>query len=195
MTCVVGLQAPQGVLLAADTAAISGWDIRTLGVDAAKVWQQGGIAWGFAGDARWSQLVRYRYEAPEPPCESAQVLPWLIGTVVPQLETLARDAGFWFAREERKPPQCGQRGLIACRGQLYRLACDLTVHTVDGGHDAVGGGEDYALGALDAMASLAVPETYSAAAWHQHQVEVALTSAASRNIGVQAPFTFVWAEA
>lgn len=194
MTCIVGLQTPRGVLLAADTAAVSGWDIRTLGADSLKVWQQGGLAWGFSGDARWSQLVRYRYQVADAPRESAAVLPWLIGTVAPQLEALARDAGLWFAREERKPPQCGQRGLIACRGRLYRLTCDLTVHMVAESHEAVGSGEDYALGALDATAQVEPPERFSLAAWHQHRAELALASASARNIGVRAPFTFVWAE-
>ena len=69
MTCVVGLIGERKVLMGADSAGVSGLDLRTRADP--KVFQLGGLLCGFTTSFRMGQLLRWKWQIPARPEKQA----------------------------------------------------------------------------------------------------------------------------
>ncbi len=168
MTCIAAVEHNGTVTIGADSAV--SWGVSTTICSERKVWSRRGAVWGYAGECRADNLIRHvnvaRYGGGDP-------WRWLLGEVVPMIDTAFGDVGLEPA---------GMDLLIGVGGQIFNVDCKLGVHGVGCGYHAGGSGCDYALGALSAL-----PATMGA----RTRVKKALEAAARHCTTVAAPFSFV----
>jgi len=145
MTCIVGLKTTNGVILGGDSAASTWNTVRTLAYS--KVFSKDGTLYGFTGTIRMGQLLRYSFQ---PPARDGQeVMAYLVTRWTDALRTTFKDAG--FASKENEVER-GGHFLIGYDRRLFHIEGNYQVFEASDGFDAVGSGEEYALGALHATA-------------------------------------------
>lgn len=179
MTCVVGIEDGERVIIGADSAGVAGYAI-TIRADE-KVWRSGEFVFGFTSSFRMGQLLRYNLTPPRRPPESASQRDrdrWMTTEFIDAVRTTLKDGGF------AKIDNGVERGgifLVGWRGTLYRVESDFQVGRAAVGEDAVGCGDELALGALFATRGQAA----------RGRVRKALEAAATYSTGVAPPFRTV----
>lgn len=170
MTCVLGVETPNGVWLGSDSYLGSDEDWRD-GLDGPKWFDWGGARFAYSGALRPAQLIA-RASAPRRPRgdeDDGAYLARLIET----------------ARRVHKAHDVVRRDmdlswLLAYRGRLYMVMDDYALVRSAHGYAACGAGEKYALGALAATAKAGLdPAT---------RVRRALAAAARHSNSVAEPF-------
>jgi len=179
VTCIVGVETPDGVLLGGDSAGISGW-VRTHRADP-KVFAHGaGYVIGFTTSFRMGQLIRYA-DLPKPLDRQGDDLDRFMATeFVDAVRQVLKDGG-WAARD--KDREDAGTFLAGVNGRLFKIADDYQVGRPLDGYDAAGCGWELALGSLHTTASLTVPPV--------ERVGLALGAAAHHSAAVHGPFTVV----
>ncbi len=172
MTCIVGLVTKQRVYIGADSASVHGWTRRETRLR--KVFRRGPFLIGYTTSFRMGQLLEHQLRvAPQP--KNVNDMSYLVTYFIENVRQLLKERG--FAKVESNNESGGQF-LLAYRGHLYSVDSDFQVGEMADGFDAIGGGADFALGALQATKSLA-PRT---------RVRRALEVASHFNMGVCPPF-------
>ena len=177
MTCIVGVETADGVILGGDSAGASGWSL-TLRADQ-KVFQRGAYVMGFTTSFRMGQLLRYSGSLSEP--TGWDVDRFMVDTFVPEVRAILRDGG-WLKDDNGR----GEGGdfLVGIAGRLYAVHSDFQIARTHDGYAAVGCGADLALGSLHATLD-SQHLTAEARTW------TALQAAAHHSAGVAAPFHMV----
>ncbi|MGZ4663611.1 MAG: hypothetical protein ACXV5Q_00795 [Frankiaceae bacterium] len=174
MTCIVGIESAEGVLIGGDSAGVGGWSL-TLRADD-KVFTRGAYAFGFTSSYRMGQLLRYTGTLSEP--DHWDVDRFMVATFVPEVRTILRDGG-WIASKEGR--DVGGMFLVGIVGRLYAIDSDFQIARSNDGYNSVGCGSDLALGAM--RATRGKPD--------RERLEIALEAAAHHSAGVAGPFHFV----
>lgn len=174
MTCVIGIETPSGVVMAADSLSVQGWakDFSTT----EKIFRVGPFTIGGCGHMRATQLVRHTLKV-QPPAEDPDLYPYMVGEFVPALRACLSEGG--YAHKENEVETARESSwLVGVNKQLFYIGSDYCTSRSKRGYDAIGSGSAYACGVLHALAD-------------EHplkQCEVALSAAAEHNIGVAPPF-------
>lgn len=176
MTCIAGVADGSGVWIGGDSAGVSGW-LSHVRADA-KVFERGPFLMGFTTSFRMGQLLRYGLDVPNHP-EGMDDAEFLSTVFVDAVRRCLKDGG--FAKRESEV-ESGGIFLLGYRGRLWRVDSDYQVVETEEGVDAVGSGNEVALGALWA----------TAADDPEDRIWTALEAAAHYNMGVRAPFTVVY---
>lgn len=175
MTCIVGLQHADGVMMGGDSAGVSGWDL-TVRADP-KVFRNGDFLIGFTSSFRMGQVLQYDWSPPECP-EHSDDFTYLVRDVVKSLRTVLKDAG--CARNE-SGEESGGAFLLAYRARLYVIESDFQVGLPAKGYAAVGCGAQLARGSLcSTLAVTSLPP--------EEHVRLALQAAEAHSAGVCGPF-------
>jgi hypothetical protein len=177
LTCIVGLQAPEGgVLLGGDSAGLSGW-VRTHRADP-KVFANGSFVIGFTTSFRFGQLLRFA-DLPKPLDRTGEELDrFMVTDFVNCVRQTLKDGG--WSKKENEREDAGTF-LVGRNGVLFKVSDDYQVGRSLDGYDAAGCGWELALGALHATRRRR-PED---------RVRVALEAAAYHSGGVHPPFVVV----
>jgi len=172
MTCVVGLVHQKTVFIGVDSAAVQGWTRRTSKVP--KVFRRGPFLIGYTTSFRMGQLLEHHLEVP-PQDAGQDDMGYMVTQFIEKVRALLKEKG--FTKVEQNTEKGGQF-LVGYKGQLYTVESDFQVGHHAEGYDAIGGGADFALGAMRALAD--VPP--------QKRLKKALEVAAFFNMGVSPPF-------
>lgn len=171
MTCIVGVQYHDTVLIGADSASVDGWEL-TIPPDP-KVFHRGPFLIGYTTSWRMGQLLRYRLDVPDHPV-GVDDHEYLATLFVDAVRDCLKAGG--FAKKENEA-ETGGEFLVAYRGGLYVVQSEYQVLTAPE-YMAVGAGGTVALGAL--CAGVDFPPLM--------RVEQALKAAERHSIGVRGPW-------
>lgn len=142
MTCIVGLETPDGVWMGGDSAAAEGWNIYTSRL--LKVFRRGQFLIGYTTSFRMGQLLQYRLSV-EPQARGQTDLEYMATTFVDAVRDCLKSGG--FAKVENEQWEGGQF-LVGYRTELYIVDSDFQVNSSDDTYTAIGCGANVALGAL-----------------------------------------------
>lgn len=154
MTCIVGLQYENDVVLGADAVGSDGWLQRAYTTSKLVVLPAQQLAFGYTTSYRAGELIRRKLpEAglPMPPHAPGDDVWRYVLDVVEVLRTIWKEGGYMTLKDS---VESGAQLLIACRGRLYSVNPDLSVLSSADGYDAVGNGCLAALGSLHTSACL-----------------------------------------
>ena len=178
MTCIVGLEHAGVVYIGGDSAGVAGLSISSRADG--KVFTNGPMAFGFTTSFRMGQLLRYALKVPfQQPDETDDQ--YMVTTFVNEVRKCLKDGG--YAKKENEAEQGGQF-LVGYKGRLYCLDSDYQVGRSRHPYDAVGCGQDIALGAMHALHQKGVANAAEA-------IRAALLAAEEFSAGVRAPFEIV----
>ena len=151
MTCIVGMEVPEGVILGADSATSSGDHVRITARK--KLWKAGEFGFATCGSIRMSQILKYHLDLPGTPSPKASVAlrdQWMVREFIPAVRTVMEENAFLHT-EKGIEGISGGSFLVAWRGKLYSIYGDLQVAREINGVNALGSGYAYAHGALHAL--------------------------------------------
>jgi ATP-dependent protease HslVU (ClpYQ) peptidase subunit len=180
MTCVVGLETKEGVLIGADAAAVNQATLELDRVVAPKVWryEDEPIIVGYTASFRFGQILQYHLEVSQPPTEKEDLMAWVVTDFIGAARQALRQGGWLKIEGDRE--QTGEM-LVGVRQCLFYVGCEWEVVRASRGYNAVGCGGDYAKGSLYATIANGYPP--------EKRIREALCSAAEHSAGVVPPFT------
>lgn len=168
MTCIVGIEEEGRVILGADSAGVAGYSIRRR--SDSKLFRAGDLIGGFTGSFRMGQVLRNHLKVPKGMRPERD-----LGDIC---RDLFREHG---CLAEKDGVAAGTCFLFGWKGRLYEMESDFQVGRIMEGFNAVGCGDDLALGAMFAAPDLVAKE----------RVRCALKAAARFSAGVVGPFRFI----
>jgi hypothetical protein len=171
VTCIVGVEQDGRVYIGGDSAGVAGYSL-TIRADT-KVFRVGPYIMGFTTSFRMGQLLRYRLEVGQP--TGWDVDRFMATTFVDAVRACLSDGG--FLRSDSGVEQGGSF-LVGIQGRLYAVHSDFQIAKSLTGYDAVGCGEELALGSLHGTSELD-PKS---------RVLKALAAAEAHSAGVSGPF-------
>jgi ATP-dependent protease HslVU (ClpYQ) peptidase subunit len=144
MSCVVGIARKDVILIGADLYSCR--DNRVMiDVDQKVFGVQGKMIVGYSGNRRAGQVVEQDLHIPRrrKAWSDAQ---FITKSILPQIVRTIRQHRIYENDEKKTPPDI--TFLIAYMGSLYRVESAMDISIPKDGYDAIGAGEEYALGSL-----------------------------------------------
>lgn len=182
MTCVVALRHEGVIYMGCDSAGVGGWYSRQNRVDP-KIYRVGEMLIGFTTSFRMGQLLGYSLTAPhhhpDVPIEK-----YMATTFVDAVRACLK-AGGWASKD--KEVEIGGNFLVAYKGRIFEIQSDYQVAEGHEAYNAVGCGQDLALGSFY-TSDLSVLGTGDQAELARIRVRTALAAAAAFSAGVHPPF-------
>lgn len=145
MTCIVGLETPEGVFIGGDSAGSNGQLLHIRADE--KVFHNGPFIMGFCGSFRMGQLLRYSLQLPEFQ-EDQDLMQFMCVDFINAVRTCLKEGGF---AKNQAGNESGGLFLVGFKNRLFRVDSDYQVGLIADGYAAIGSGEGYALGALHAL--------------------------------------------
>ena len=194
MTCIVGLQSGKSVLIGGDSAGTSGnLSQRILGDK--KVFNKGKFVFGVCGLPKVIDAIRYTFDIPEQD-KSEEDRAYISATFLPAFKECLKEAGCFAGEHDREESgheesESNQDNLeevfvgavlFGYKGKLYRIESNFQIITNAYEFDAVGSGQDIAIGALHSSKKNSNAKK---------RILSALEASAINNAGVRPPFTIV----
>lgn len=142
MTCIVGVAEQGSVWIGGDSAGVAGW-VLAVRKDA-KVFTRGPMVFGFTTSFRMGQILRYSLHIPDHR-ESLPVEEYMATLFVDAVRTALKEGGY---AEKQHSRESGGTFLVGYQGRLFQIGEDYQVGESTHGFDAVGSGNEIALGAL-----------------------------------------------
>lgn len=180
MTCIVGLEHKGKVYMGGDSAGVSGLAITVRGDE--KVFKNGPFLMGFTTSFRMGQILRYAFRPPIQP-KGKSDMKFLVTDFVNAVRKAYKASGYLKKSGDQ---EYGGTFLLGYKSKLYCVDSDFQVGYSRDAYQAVGCGEDYALGAMHATEGLAAGGLDP-----KKRVEMALQAAAHFSGGVTPPFTIL----
>jgi ATP-dependent protease HslVU (ClpYQ) peptidase subunit len=175
MTAIVGLVDQGKVWMGADSVGSDGQHLMQRSDE--KIFRRGPYLIGFTSSFRMGQLIRYRADLPEPYDWEHDLVAFMSTRFVDAIRECLQQYG--FAKIDNNV-QTGGVFLVGFRGAVYQIESDYQVGLRSCGWDAVGSGEQVALGSLHSTAVMKIgPEA---------RIRMALEAAAELNAHVRGPF-------
>lgn len=175
MTCIVGIATEGKIILGADSAGVSGLDMRIR--KDRKVFLNGELIIGGTSSFRMLQLLQFNLTPPAI-VEGQEPYAYAVRALVPAIRDTLKSGGYAITNSGREE---GGVFIVGFRGCLFTIHSDFQVAECIDDITAVGCGEGYAMGAMHAL-SQADPMT---------RLQAGLNAAAAFSAGVCAPFHFV----
>lgn len=176
MTCIVGLECEEGVVIGGDSAGVSGMDM-TVRADE-KVFRVGPFIMGFTSSFRMGQLLRYSLRVPDHYNDESDYQ-YMVTSFIDAVRECLEEGGWKKKKDER---ESGGSFLVGYRGRLYEVDSDFQVGMNVCGYAAVGCGHAYAMGSLYAT------DYQDKRPFAIHRVRRALEAAETFSAGVAGPF-------
>lgn len=168
MTCIVGIVEKGHVYIGGDSASSNTKWIKTK--KDSKVYKRGDFIVGMSGRCYVIQEIKHSFIFPWD-TENLTPMEFMIRNFIPALKTFLKAV-------HRKFDECSM--IIGYKHHLFTVCDDLTVHEWINDFDAVGSGEEYAIGALHALTNTSIPT--------KEKVERALAASAEYCKNVKPPF-------
>lgn len=177
MTAIAGIIDNGRVHLAGDSAVTRGWGLALK--PSGKLFRHGPYVIGVSGSLRAAQLLQHAFTPSEPPA-GKQLAGFMATAFVDGMRSALKDGGHATATNSEEAAVITM--LVGVHGRLFKVCGDYGVCEGSEPFDAVGCGEEFALGALHATEGLG---------WKpRKRLRAALEAAERFSAGVRAPFTF-----
>ena len=148
MTCIIGLEHEGEVYIGADSAATTGWSIEP--VVWPKVFQREAFLIGCTGSLRPAQILQYYLEVrPQHPDEPDEQ--YIARAFIDAVRTCLKAQGYATVDDNREK---GSTFLVGYNGGAYHIGNDYGIVRSRDGFIATGCGDEYAMGAMAALADL-----------------------------------------
>ena len=184
MTCIVAVKHNRKIYIGGDSLGSNSGLQKVVRADE-KVFIKGDMIFGFCGSFRMGQILRYVMTAPDRPMGISD-MEYLVAHWIPALIDTFDENGFRGSKDvdDHEETRTGGTFLLGYNGTLYQIESDFQVGIPSDQCDAIGCGDDLALGAMYASKKAGVkdPETILTAA---------LEAAEKYSAGVQRPFTIL----
>ncbi|MFA5584618.1 MAG: hypothetical protein WDA09_10430 [Bacteriovoracaceae bacterium] len=178
MTCIVGWAEKDNVWIGGDSAGVAGYSLTQRADE--KVFKKGEFIFGFTSSFRMGQLIRYKLDIPR--MEEGQDIDDFLHTKF--LDSIIHCfKANQFARLENNEIK-GGTFLFGFRGRLYQVEGDFQIGKQYFNFDAVGCGQDIALGCLFGLSKTTIMRP-------EDRLMVALEAAETYSAGVRKPFHIV----
>lgn len=175
MTCVIGLETPDGVWIGADSAGSTPYGSQTLRADT-KVFRHGPMLFGFCGSYRMGQLLRFNLELTPQPA-GMKDYEYMVRHVIEDVRDCLKYGGFTWVE---KNTETGGNFLVAYNDRLYEVEEDFQVGVSSRSYVAIGSGGEVASGAMAILSDGDLPPT--------KQIKRALKVASEHDAFVAPPF-------
>jgi hypothetical protein len=174
---IAGLVCQGKVWLGADSAGVSGSDL-TIRKDP-KIFRKDGMLFGFTSSFRMGQLLQYKLEIPKIPMRDHEISleHYMTTTFVDAVRQCLKDGG--YAKTDNGV-ETGGWFLVGTRGRLFCVMGDFQVGENLASYNAIGCGDDLALGSLDTTQGLDMHP--------RERILRALKAAENWCTGVRSPF-------
>lgn len=174
MTCIVGLVSNGRVFIGGDSAGVGGYSL-TVRNDR-KVFTVGDFVMGFTSSFRMGQLLAHSFHPPKPR-QGVDVFAYMVTDFVDAARQTMKTGG--YAKVKDSHSEEGGTFLVGYQARLFCVESDFQVGETVHGFDAVGCGDQLALGSLHSTSSMEDPEA---------RIREALRVAELCCAGVRAPF-------
>lgn len=178
MTCIVGIEAEDGIYIGGDRAAVGGSNIET--ASAPKIFRKKDFIYGFAGSFRQGQVLQYVLE--EPANNRKHVMEYLLKDYIPMIRLTFEDEGILITESETNEESIDSF-ILAYRDTLYIIDEDLHVNTFECKYLSIGIGSEYAIGSL---------HTTRRHKKTKNRIDKALKAASAHCPGVMPPFDIIF---
>lgn len=145
MTCIVGLVEGNSVYMGADSAATRDYETRALN-GPRKLIRVSDFLIGYTTSFRMGQILEHHLSVRPQGKESD--FAYMVTAFVEAVRDSLKTHGYSEINNNR---ESGGTLLIGYHGHLYKMISEFSVLEVNDGFDAIGCGEDYALGVLYAL--------------------------------------------
>lgn len=174
MTCIAGVVQSGKVFIGGDSAGVGGLSL-SVRADK-KVFKNGEFLFGFTSSFRMGQVLQYAFTPPKQHPDK-DTMAFMVTDFVDSVRSAFSIAG--VARKDSEVESCGTF-LVGYKGRLFSIHDDYQVAEALCGYDAVGCGEDIALGSLYATEDMVDGKA---------RVSRALHAAEAHSAGVRGPFS------
>lgn len=172
MTTIVGLVKDGCAIMGADSQVTDG-DRKNNHIKMEKITKNNGYLIGGSGDAQPCDILQHIFVPPVPNAtQKKDMYKFMITTFVPAMREVLEENGW---KPSTKDEDSGFSTLVAYDGQIFDIGDDFSVLMNDTGIYGIGNGSKYAIGALEAGAT----------------VEKALEIAANNDIYTSGPFLVI----
>lgn len=178
MTCIVGIQQGNTVYLGGDSAATGG-DLSQMVIADKKVFVNGDIAFGICGSPKIIDPLMFTKFPKQP--KGMGDREFVSTQLVPSIKDAFAKAGC-MRMDEKHGEHFEGAILFGIAGKLYRMEPNFQLLTDAYGFDAVGSGQDIAIGSLHATKGNRNARS---------RIMKALEASAIANAGVRPPFVVV----
>jgi len=175
MTCIVGWIGKDRVYVGGDSARAEGWQVRQTSIN--KVLKKENFLFGYTTSFRMGQIIQHHVKLPERK-KLQPILDYLVVDLIEAIRKQLTEKGFTKKQDNR---ETGGSFIIGCSEGIFRVDADFQVNSASDGLEAVGCGEDYALGAMKALNNVS----------DKQRIQRALETAAYFCGGVLPPFTIL----
>jgi hypothetical protein len=174
MTCIVGMVHHGIVTIGGDSAGTSSSHQQTLRADP-KIFRVDNFLFGCTSSFRMMQLLRYSLDLPK--LEDDDIFRYMVTVFIAAVRDCFKNGGYATTENGQEN---GGRFLVGVQGHLFRVQESYQVEETLNHYDAIGSGDDNALGALYALQHV---EMQPGA-----KITLALEAAAAHNSTVRPPF-------
>ncbi|RQS84351.1 MULTISPECIES: hypothetical protein [Burkholderia cepacia complex] len=172
MTCIVALRHSDRVYMGADSAGVAGWSMSERADP--KIYRVGPFLIGFTTSFRMGQLLGHSLTVPTQP-DDVDTFAFMCTTFVDAVRNCLRDGGYASRQNDREE---GGVFLCAYQQRIFRVESDYQIGEPALTYDAVGCGQDLALGSL--YSTVGMPP--------ENRIRLALGAAQRFSSGVREPF-------
>lgn len=177
MTCIVGMvDDDKTIWIGGDAAAVGGYSVAAYANT--KVWRAGEFLFGFTGSFRLGQVLQYGFLPPARRFDQ-DTYAYMVTDFVAAVRETCKEHGCLITSAEGLDGFDGSAVMVGYDKHLFVIYDDLQVQESSRGYDALGTGEEYALGSVFSSEHLDT----------QERITLALEAAANFSKGVQPPFT------
>lgn len=176
MTCIVGLVHDGKVSIGGDSAGVDGATYGLVVRADRKVFKNGDFVMGFTASFRMGQLLHHSFSPPKRHPEM-DIEKFMVTEFVDAARQCLKEGGY---AQRCNESERGGDFIVGYAGRLFRISEDYQVAEAADGFQAVGCGEQIALGALFAAQEGAPLD----------RLRVALEAAERFSAGVRGPFHF-----
>ncbi len=176
MTCIVGLVEDGKVYIGGDSAGVGGLCL-TVRADP-KVFKVGEALIGYTSSFRMGQILRYKLKLPK--VNGDDLYRYMVTDFVDEVRTVLKENGYSTVKDN---VEIGGTFLVGLRGRLFNVCSDYQVGENRLPFDAVGCGQDPALGSLFSTQQVDMTP--------KQRIRLALESAEAFSAGVRGPFVII----
>lgn len=145
MTCIIGLAHEGKVYIGGDSMSASGWNQRQTKLR--KVFHAGQFLIGYTTSFRMGQILQYHLEVRQQQDGETDER-YMVVAFAEAVRTCLKDKGY---AQVSSNTETGGDFLVGYRGEVYHVSSDFQVNHYADGLQAVGCGEQYAMGAMLAL--------------------------------------------
>jgi len=173
MTTIIAVQSSNGVLFGADSQVTASNGRKYSATRMVKITERNGYIIAGSGECAPCDIAQHIWNPPTPTAKDKKDLyHFMIAKVVPSLKQCFKDNDY---KPNPDDDETAFAFLIAICGEVFEIADDFSISLDDSGFYGVGSGSGYAIGALNAGAT----------------VEHALMIAARNDAFTSAPFIYI----